>query len=93
MENSWLLKKFRRVILSNASLTVYNSWKECIYRHQWGITHLIQQAAIVKDYQMPADEQRLSDCIIVWGRRQIILRGGNRGVEAAEVAPENRTAL
>jgi hypothetical protein len=38
---------------------------------------------IVKDYQMPASEQRLSDCIIVWGRRQIILRGGNRGVEAA----------
>jgi hypothetical protein len=36
----------------------------------------------VKDYQMPADEQDLSDCIIVWGRRQIILRGGNRGVEA-----------
>jgi len=38
--------------------------------------------AIVKDYQMPADEQGLADCIIVWGRRQIILRGGNRGVEA-----------
>ncbi len=31
---------------------------------------------------MPADEQGLVDCIIVWGRRQIILRGGNRGVEA-----------
>ena len=40
-------------------------------------------SAIVKDYQMPADEQGLSDCIIAWGRRQIILRGGNRGVEAA----------
>ncbi len=25
----------------------------------------------------------MADCIIVWGRRQIILRGGNRGVEAA----------
>jgi hypothetical protein len=37
--------------------------------------------AAVKDYQMPADEQDLSDCIIVWGRRQIILRGGNRGIE------------
>jgi len=34
---------------------------------------------------MPADEQGLSDCIIVWGRRQIILRGGNRGIEAAVV--------
>ena len=32
---------------------------------------------------MPADEQGLADCIIAWGRRQIILRGGNRGVEAA----------
>ena len=31
---------------------------------------------------MPTDEQDLVDCIIVWGRRQIILRGGNRGVEA-----------
>jgi hypothetical protein len=31
---------------------------------------------------MPADEQGLADCIIAWGRRQIILRGGNRGVEA-----------
>jgi hypothetical protein len=37
----------------------------------------------VKDYQMPADEQDLAGCIIAWGRRQIILRGGNRGVEAA----------
>jgi len=41
--------------------------------------------APVKDYQMPANEQGLADCIIVWGRRQIILRGGNRGVEAAVV--------
>jgi len=40
-------------------------------------------AGSVKDYQMPADEQGLSDCVVVWGRRQIILRGGNRGVEAA----------
>jgi hypothetical protein len=39
-------------------------------------------SAIVKDYQMPADEQGLADCIIAWGRRRIILRGGNRGVEA-----------
>ena len=31
---------------------------------------------------MPAHEQRLADHISVWGRRQIILRGGNRGVEA-----------
>jgi len=30
---------------------------------------------------MPASEQRLSDCITVWGRRQIILRGGKRGVK------------
>jgi hypothetical protein len=30
-------------------------------------------SAPVKDYQMPADEQGLSDCIIVWGTRQIIL--------------------
>ena len=31
---------------------------------------------------MPADEQRLADYISAWGRRQIILRGGNRGGEA-----------
>ena len=31
---------------------------------------------------MPANEQRLADYLRVWGRRQIILRGGNRGVEA-----------
>jgi hypothetical protein len=43
----------------------------------------VAMTAVVKDYQMPADEQGLADCIIVWGRRQIILRGGNRGVEAA----------
>jgi hypothetical protein len=41
--------------------------------------------AVVKDYQMPANEQRLADKISVWGRRQIILRGGNRGVVAAAV--------
>ena len=39
-------------------------------------------AAPVKDYQMPDSEQRLADYLGVWGRRQIILRGGNRGVEA-----------
>ena len=38
--------------------------------------------ASVKDYQMPASEQRLADYLGVWGRCQIILRGGNRGVEA-----------
>jgi len=31
---------------------------------------------------MPAVEQRLADCIDVWGRRRIMLRGGNRGVAA-----------
>jgi len=31
---------------------------------------------------MPANELRLADYIDAWGRRQIILRGGNRGVEA-----------
>ena len=41
--------------------------------------------AVVRDYQMPANEQRLADWISVWGRRQIILRGGNRGVVAAAV--------
>ena len=40
-------------------------------------------AAPVKDYQMPAIELGLADYLGVWGRRQIILRGGNRGVEAA----------
>ena len=39
-------------------------------------------AAPVKDYRMPAVEQRLADCIDVWGRRRIMLRGGNRGVAA-----------
>ena len=39
-------------------------------------------AACVKDYQMPAIEQGLADYLSVWGRRQIILRGGNRGVVA-----------
>ena len=38
--------------------------------------------ATVKDYQMPAIELGLADYLGVWGRRQIILRGGNRGVEA-----------
>ena len=31
---------------------------------------------------MPAYEQRLADNLSVGGRRRIILRGGNRGVEA-----------
>ncbi len=34
---------------------------------------------------MPAREQELADSISIWGRRQIILRGGNRGAEAAAV--------
>ena len=41
--------------------------------------------AFVKDYQMPAIEKGLADQISVWGRRQIILRGGNRGVVATSV--------
>jgi hypothetical protein len=39
--------------------------------------------AVVKYYQMPANEQTLADQISVWGRHQIILRGGNGGVVAA----------
>jgi len=31
---------------------------------------------------MPAIELGLADYLGVWGRRQIILRGGNRGAEA-----------
>ena len=31
---------------------------------------------------MPAIELGLADYLSVWGRRRIILRGGNRGVEA-----------
>jgi hypothetical protein len=42
-------------------------------------------SAYVKDYQMPANEQGLADHISIWGRRRIILRGGNRGVAAAAV--------
>ena len=42
-------------------------------------------AALVKDYQMPAIELGLADYLGVRGRRQIILRGGNRGVVAAAV--------
>ena len=38
--------------------------------------------ATVKDYQMPAGELGLADYLGVWGRRRIILRGGNRGIEA-----------
>jgi hypothetical protein len=33
---------------------------------------------------MPAGEHELADYISVWGRRRIILRGGNRGVAAEE---------
>ena len=44
-----------------------------------------QMSAIVKDYQMPAIELGLADYLGVWGRRQIILRGGNRGVVATSV--------
>ena len=43
--------------------------------------------ASVKDYQMPAIELGLADYLGVWGRRQIILRGGNRGVEADVAGP------
>jgi hypothetical protein len=49
------------------------------------VVHLPWPSASVKDYQMPAREQRLADHISVWGRRRIILRGGNRGVAAAAV--------
>ena len=41
--------------------------------------------AVVKDYQMPAGEERLADYISVGGRRQIILRGGNRGAVVTSV--------
>jgi len=34
---------------------------------------------------MPANEQGLADHISIWGRRRIILRGGNRGVVAGVV--------
>jgi len=34
---------------------------------------------------MPACEQGLADCLGVWGRRRIILRGGNRGVVAVSL--------
>jgi hypothetical protein len=34
---------------------------------------------------MPAREKRLADHISVWGRRRIILRGGNREVAAVVV--------
>jgi hypothetical protein len=34
---------------------------------------------------MPAIELGLADYLGVWGRRQIILRGGNRGDVAAAV--------
>jgi hypothetical protein len=37
-------------------------------------------SGFVKDYQMPAIELGLADYLGVWGRRQIILRGGNHGV-------------
>jgi len=44
-----------------------------------------RMAASVKDYQMPAIELGLADYLGVWGRCQIILRGGNRGDVAAAV--------
>jgi len=34
----------------------------------------------VKDYQMPASAQRPVDCVTAWGRRRIILTGGNHGI-------------
>jgi hypothetical protein len=34
---------------------------------------LSKKAALVKDYQMPANEQGLADHISIWGRRRIIL--------------------
>ncbi len=34
---------------------------------------------------MPAREKGLADYLSVWGRRRIILRGGNRGVAAVVV--------
>ena len=39
----------------------------------------LQGPQLVKDYQMPACEQGLADCLGIRGRRRIILRGGNRG--------------
>ena len=45
----------------------------------------IPMTASVKDYQMPANGQGLADYINAWGRRQIILRGGNRGDVATSV--------
>jgi hypothetical protein len=42
-------------------------------------------SSFVKDYQMPTGEERLADYISVGGRRQIILRGGNRGVVVTSV--------
>jgi len=42
-------------------------------------------SAFVKDYQMPAGEERLADYISVGGRLRIILRGGNRGVVVTSV--------
>ena len=44
-----------------------------------------QTSGFVKDYSMPAIEQGLAAWTDVQGRRWIILRGGNRGVEAAAV--------
>jgi len=41
--------------------------------------------ATVKDYQMPAGEERLTDYISAGGRCRIILRGGNRGVVVTSV--------
>jgi len=49
------------------------------------VSWLSLKAASVKDYQMPAGEERLAEYIGVGGRRRIILRGGNRGVVATSV--------
>ena len=36
-------------------------------------TFTVHLSALVKDYQMPANAQKLADLISAWGRRQIIL--------------------
>jgi len=42
--------------------------------------------AIVKDYQMPASEQRLADYLGVWGRRQIILNWPLAAISSIEIS-------
>jgi hypothetical protein len=51
---------------------------------EFSLVEVDSVSASVKDYQMPAIELGLADYLGVWGRRQIILRGGNRGVAADE---------